>query len=217
MAERQLTIRLTPVELEALKGLALKAGYASLDQFAKDQLIAQIEQASENSESKPETAQQLKIQLNRASSELKRIHQELRVFVVESIADFSTAPAGEVIESKTDMTTSASRDPQSEPVDELEELANQVFKSSPQLESLSRAATVRSDRAAGLATDETMASEEFSDEDWMESETEDRLEQKAEAGDVIQPGKLGQGKSPDPAPKKDPDISGGFPPRKRKI
>lgn len=123
MPEKQLEIKLSPEQFELLMRLALKAGYASLDEFARDRLIKALG-AEGDGKSSAQAASALTLEpLIEAESEIKRIHQELRVFITEALSDLKRLDA---------------LAPESGEDDQWERLAELVFSKSPRLASLAQ-------------------------------------------------------------------------------
>jgi hypothetical protein len=87
--------------------------------------------------------------LRRASSELQRIHQELRVFIKESLIDLPDDDFDEVFKSTTESAVPlvVTNLEQKVVPDELEELAKRIFAKSPELGLLSQSVNERSDKA----------------------------------------------------------------------
>lgn len=121
MPEKQLEIKLSPEQFELLMRLALKAGYASLDEFARDRLIKALG-AEGDGKSSAQAAPVLTLEpLIEAESEIKRIHQELRVFINEALSDLKRLDALAA---------------ESGGEDQWERLAELVFSKSPRLANL---------------------------------------------------------------------------------
>ena len=94
MPDKQIVIKLDDKQFETMMRLALAAGYTSLDEFANERLKLALEgdipskdkgAASSKTEKRFDEAA-----LTMAEEELNRIHQELRVFVREAVAEAET-------------------------------------------------------------------------------------------------------------------------------
>jgi hypothetical protein len=140
MPDKQIVIKLNDEQFETIMRLALEAGYTSLDEFAKDRLKATVDwkSASISTNSQPAQAsnQPDESSLSMAASELKRIHQELQVFIREAVS--GSERFGPFSEPESASTASK--------VDEWEEMAEQVFSNSPRLGSRAGSAVSASEK-----------------------------------------------------------------------
>ena len=130
MPDKQIVIKLDDKQFDTMMRLALAAGYTSLDEFANERLKLALEgdipskdkgAASSKTEKRFDEAA-----LTMAEEELNRIHQELRVFVREAVAEAETFGVFDFAEATPSETS-----------DQWEELADIAFSNSPRLGSRS--------------------------------------------------------------------------------
>jgi hypothetical protein len=198
MNEKEIVIKLTPEQLESLRLLAYEAGYTSVDSFARDKLSALLERpfiSKKVTDSVPVpvpvpvTDDPDEGPLKRAFLELKRIKQELRVFINESLHEFQEVNFNDTFESAQQR-------------DELEELADKALANSPQLGLLSHKVKTMQDQLS--------KGKQRSDEGKF-----DRTEIVGERALTEEEGGSWQAAEDDLQGPRDSDVSGGPPPRKR--
>jgi len=198
MSDDELLTGLTPDESAALLRLAHEAGYSSIYEFAKSKLKEAVRghlQDVEQAAGKPDH-----IKLKRAITELKRLHQELRVFVAESIAEVDQVSFGQDEQPSWDLQDDGNNskiDVESFLVegDELEQLAAEAFAKSPQLGAFTATDATSFPQTSDLS--ETLPSGTK-----LAKRTSVKREQSKEEGETE------TGDKPS-------DLSGGLPPRKR--